>query len=212
MTNSKYREFKNKQILPTKLCTHKDDVDFINNKEINDLDSERQVFTAYDSGDFSYAKKLLNILCPAKDEIILKKNAQVILTKNLDVANNLVNGSRGCVVGFNENKLPIVKFMNQNEMVIKHETWTFKVNSAGQTLTRKQIPLQLAWAISIHKSQGMTLDCVELSLSRVFEFGQAYVALSRAKSLENLRIIDFDPNAIKANEIVIKYYQKLKRI
>lgn len=212
MTNSKYHEFKNKQILPTKLCTHKDDVEFINTKEINDLSSDKQLYTAYDSGDFSYAKKLLNILCPAKDEIVLKKNAQVILTKNLDVANNLVNGSRGCVVGFNESKLPIVKFMNQNEMVIKHETWTFKVNAAGQTLTRKQIPLQLAWAISIHKSQGMTLDCVELSLSRVFEFGQAYVALSRAKSLENLRIIDFDPNAIKANETVIKYYQKLKKI
>ncbi|RNA21217.1 ATP-dependent DNA helicase PIF1 [Brachionus plicatilis] len=117
LTNSKYHEFKNKQILPTKLCTHKDDVEFINTKEINDLSSDKQLYTAYDSGDFSYAKKLLNILCPAKDEVVLKKNAQVILTKNLDVANNLVNGSRGCVVGFNENKLPIVKFMNQNEMI-----------------------------------------------------------------------------------------------
>ncbi len=55
----------------------------------------------------------------------------------------------------------------------------------------------------------MTLDCVEISLSRVFEFGQAYVALSRVKSLDSLRIVDFDPSAIKANEIVIKFYQSM---
>ena len=175
------------------------------------METDKQVYTAYDSGDNGYAKKMLNILCPAKDELTLKVNSQVMLIKNLDVANNLVNGSRGCVVGFNENKLPIVKFMNQSEMVIKHEQWSFKINAAGQTLTRKQLPLQLAWAISIHKSQGMTLDCVELSLSRVFEYGQAYVALSRAKSLDNLRIIDFDPSAIKANETVIKYYERLRK-
>ncbi|CAF0857018.1 unnamed protein product [Brachionus calyciflorus] len=211
LEKSKNKVFKNKEILPTKLCTHKDDVEFINNKEINDLNTDKQVYTSYDSGDFGYAKKMLNILCPAKEEIVLKVNSQVMLIKNLDVAGNLVNGSRGYVVGFNENKLPIVKFMNQTEMVIKHETWTFKINSAGQSITRKQLPLQLAWAISIHKSQGMTLDCVELSLSRVFEYGQAYVALSRAKSLDNLRILDFDPNAIKANETVIKFYEKLKR-
>jgi ATP-dependent DNA helicase PIF1 len=57
----------------------------------------------------------------------------------------------------------------------------------------------------------MTLDCVEISLSRVFEYGQAYVALSRAKSLENLRIIDFDMSAIKANETVLKFYERLKK-
>lgn len=59
--------------------------------------------------------------------------------------------------------------------------------------------------------KGMTLDCVEISLSRVFEFGQAYVALSRAKSLDSLRITDFDANAIKANEVVIKFYQSMSR-
>ena len=57
--------------------------------------------------------------------------------------------------------------------------------------------------------KGMTLDCVEISLSRVFEYGQAYVALSRAKSLQNLKIIDFDVNSIKADEIVVKFYERL---
>lgn len=76
-----------------------------------------------------------------------------MLTKNLDVSNSLVNGSRGCVVGFTETKLPIVKFLNGQEITIKYESWSYKINSAGLMVTRKQLPLQLAWAISIHKSQ-----------------------------------------------------------
>jgi ATP-dependent DNA helicase PIF1 len=134
-----------------------------------------------------------------------------MLVKNMDQSNGLVNGSRGIIVGFTKDsqKFPIVRFYNGNELTIKLEIWTFRLN-ANINLTRKQLPLQLAWAISIHKSQGMTLDCVEISLARVFECGQAYVALSRARSLKNLRVIDFDVNTIKANSVVLKYYQSLK--
>ena len=134
-----------------------------------------------------------------------------MLLKNLDVGANLVNGSRGCIIGFTETKLPIVKFLNGTELVMKYDTWSFRINSNGSVISRKQLPLQLAWAISIHKSQGMTLDCVEISLSRVFEYGQAYVALSRAKSLESIKIIDFDVTAIKANQTVVKFYEKIRK-
>jgi ATP-dependent DNA helicase PIF1 len=211
LEKNKNKTFTNKNILPTKLCTHKDDVDLINKKELDSLKNENFKFKAIDSAEFMHSTKLLNKLCPAPEELVLKVNTQVMLIKNLNVGSNLVNGSRGYVLAFNEQKLPIVKFMNGTEMVVKYDSWSFRINAAGLMATRKQLPLQLAWAISIHKSQGMTLDCVELSLSRVFEFGQAYVALSRAKSLENLRIIDFDVNAIKADETVLKFYQRLNR-
>ncbi|XP_051783963.1 ATP-dependent DNA helicase PIF1-like [Erpetoichthys calabaricus] len=110
-----------------------------------------------------------------------------MLTKNLDVQKGLVNGARGVVVGLDtENKgFPKVRFVCGVMETMKIERWIFKASS-GIYLSRQQLPLKLAWAISIHKSQGMSLDCVQISFSRVFESGQAYVALSQACSLEGL--------------------------
>lgn len=211
LEKNKYKSFEDREILPTKLCTHKDDVELINTRELEKIESEAHSYKAQDSGDGIGQFKVLNRLCPAAEVFKLKLNAQVILLKNLDVANSLVNGSRGCIVGFTETKMPIVKFLNGKKVTIKYDSWSFKINSGGQMATRRQLPLQLAWAISIHKSQGMTLDCAEISLSRTFEYGQAYVALSRVKSLENTKILDFDVNAIKADETVLKYYAKIAR-
>jgi ATP-dependent DNA helicase PIF1 len=106
---------------------------------------------------------------------------------------------------------PAVKFTSGIQRVITHEIWTVKT-ATGALLTRKQLPLKLAWALSIHKSQGMSLDCVEMSLSRVFESGQAYVALSRARSLQGLRVIDFDRTCVRANPTVLKFYDRLKQL
>ena len=154
--------------------------------------------SAETSNSNSYLTKILNALCPAKEELTLKLGAQVMLIKNLDVAKSLVNGARGTVVDYDweRNGLPIVKFMNGLRMTMNYESWSYKLNSSDSLVTRKQLPLQLAYSISIHKSQGMTLDCAEISLSRVFECGQAYVALSRVKSLDSLRIVVFEPSAI----------------
>jgi len=140
----------------------------------------------------------------------LKIGAQVMLLKNVNVAHGLVNGARGIVVSYHSGGAPVVRFKNNREYIAKPEKWVIKTPLGG-ILTRKQVPLKLAWAFSIHKSQGLTLDCVEMSLSKVFEAGQAYVALSRAQSLECIRVMDFDPKQVWANPDVLQFYKMFRR-
>ncbi|XP_019386155.1 PREDICTED: ATP-dependent DNA helicase PIF1 [Crocodylus porosus] len=197
-------------ILATRLCTHKDDVELTNERRLQQLPGERRSFEAVDSDPM--LAKLIDAQCPVGHRIELKPGAQVMLTKNLDVSRGLVNGARGVVVEFEAGGkgLPRVRFLCGVTEVIKLERWIFK-GPSGVHLSRQQLPLKLAWAISIHKSQGMSLDCVEISLSRVFESGQAYVALSRARSLKGLRVLDFDPKVVKANPQVLEFYSQLRR-
>ena len=132
------------------------------------------------------------------------------LFKNLSVEKGLVNGARGRVVSFQSGTgCPVIQFACGIKEAIMTEKWSCKT-AGGLVLTRKQLPLQLAWAFSIHKSQGMTLDCVEMSLSKVFEAGQAYVALSRAKSLDSVKITDFSSNCIRSDPKVAKFYRNLR--
>lgn len=114
------------------------------------------------------------------------EHAKVMLTKTINAAAGLVNGCRGVVEGFtSQTNLPIVRFTSGVSEVIKHEEFTVRVADAALA-SRRQLPLTLAWAISIHKSQGLAFDAAVLDLARVFEFGQAYVALSRVRSLDGL--------------------------
>ncbi|XP_050436125.1 ATP-dependent DNA helicase PIF1 [Adelges cooleyi] len=194
-------------IVPTRLCCRTADAQMINQKKLSDLPGEESKFEAFDSG----LTKMLDDLTPVLKTIVLKPGAQVMLVKNINVSTGLVNGARGVVQKFDKNGSPIVQFKNGNTVTVKSEKWVVKTPS-GQFLSRQQLPLKLAWAFSIHKSQGLTLDCVEISLGRVFEAGQAYVALSRAKSLSSLKITDFDKKHVWANPDVIAFYNKLDRI
>nr|CAI5850636.1 unnamed protein product [Callosobruchus analis] len=105
----------------------------------------------------------------------------------------------------------LVLKVGAQELHLKKERWVVKTASGG-SVTRVQLPLKLAWAFSIHKSQGLTLDCVEMSLGRVFEAGQAYVALSRAQSLESLRVLDFKASQVWANPDVLEFYKYMDQI
>nr|CAD7424250.1 unnamed protein product [Timema monikensis] len=195
-------------ILATRLCSHTKDANLINDNKLEKLPGASKVFTAVDSDP--YASKQLDQQTPVSAQLELKVGAQVMLMKNVNVTEGLVNGARGVVVSFKENGFPLVRFCSKQEVLIQPDKWTVKT-SGGNIMTRRQLPLRLAWAFSIHKSQGLTLDCTEMSLSRVFEAGQAYVALSRAKSLASLRVLDFNPAQVWANPDVLAFYRRLRR-
>jgi len=140
-----------------------------------------------------------------------------MLLKNLSLEDRLFNGARGVVVDFVEQddpvrnvmeRVPIVSFVSGIRTAIHRAA--FDVSVAGVTVaSRSQIPLAHAWAISIHKSQGMTLDFVEMSLANVFEYGQAYVSLSRARSLEGLSLRDFDAAVVRAHPAAVAFHKSI---
>lgn len=194
-------------ILATQLCSHTNDADQINQSKLNNLEGPEKIFTAQDSD--TYCTKQLDQQVPAPGRLALKIGAQIMLLKNISISDGLVNGARGIVVNYVDG-VPLIRMKNKKEYLAQPEKWSIK-SPSGIVMTRKQIPLKLAWAFSIHKSQGLTLDCVEMSLSKVFEAGQAYVALSRAQSLDNLRVLDFDCKQVWANPDVLRYYQQFRR-
>jgi ATP-dependent DNA helicase PIF1 len=147
------------------------------------------------------------------EEILeLCEGAQVMLLRNMP-EHGLVNGSRGIVVGFDTvaPHTPHVEFLKQGSTVripISVAMWELEDNP---NVFRVQIPLRLAWACTIHKAQGATLDCALVDIGRgTFESGQAYVALSRVRSLDGLYIHDFDPTAFRTNEEVLAFYRSIR--
>ncbi|OAD60941.1 ATP-dependent DNA helicase PIF1 [Eufriesea mexicana] len=201
------QKIENNGILATRLCSHVNEAEEINEHQLNSLEGESKIYIAQDS-DVSMTNTL-NQQLTVPDKLILKVGAQVMLLKNVNISDGLVNGARGVVTKFVDN-VPIVQFRSGLQYRAKLEKWNLKTN-LGTVVHRKQIPLKLAWAFSIHKSQGLTLDCIEMSLARVFNAGQAYVALSRAQSLQSLRVLDFHSQQVWAHTDVLMFYKKFRR-
>lgn len=192
------------------LLPRRDEVDFRNCREMVALPSEEKTFMAE---DLLFAQVQLDNHFLAKRELRLKVGAQVILLKGYK---NWPNGARGVVKGFNSG-FPVVTFSNQKsteDVVVQRITFSLKV-SGVELARRVQIPLDLAWALSIHKSQGMTLRDVLVDITNCFEEGQVYVALSRAESLETLRIrgdLSCLRRSIRANPRCLAFYNNLGAI
>jgi len=147
----------------------------------------------------------------ADKEIVLKKGTQVMCIANIDMESVLpiVNGSQGIVVDFVGN-LPLIRFNNGTTRTVGYHQW---VSETCPTVCVTQIPLIYAWAITIHKSQGVSLDMAEIDAgSNIFECGQTYVALSRIKSLDGLYLTDFNAQKIKVNKKVQAYYASINNV
>jgi ATP-dependent DNA helicase PIF1 len=207
-------------IMPTKLHTHKRAVQGENDRQLSRLSGVQRKFIALDSGE-RHKLEPLKRSAPCADELHLKVGAQVMLLKNLDPTQGLANGSRGVITRFVEPSedvsdhicpnglVPVVEFACGVTREIVPAVWSVDEGRRKEVAKRIQIPLLLAWAITCHKAQGMTLDRAELSLSSCFEPGQAYVALSRVRSLEGLRITSFDKRVIRADPIALAFYRDL---
>ena len=154
--------------------------------------------------------QLINSQYNIDDNIVLTKYTQVMLNVN-GIDEGLANGSRGIIIDFtnDEKQNPIVYFLNGKTIEIKPKD--YKIEEEKDSVVKKQIPLIPAWAITIHKAQGMSLEYIETDIGNsIFEYGQAYVVLSRIKNLEGLSLINIDYSRIKANPKIIKFYENLK--
>jgi len=129
--------------------------------------------------------------------------------KTLSPVHGLVNGSRGIVTGFSADGYPIVKFLNGRTITVRPATWSS--DDEPNSLKREQIPLRVAYALTIHKAQGASLDSALVDVGpSTFECGQAYVALSRVRSLEALYIFEISKRAFRANPAVKAFYGALR--
>lgn len=213
------------QIIPTQLFSTNNKVDHINNKSLSKLiksNPENTIYT-YDVDieitsikgltkqalEYLTEQHVKSITAPENIEICM--NCQVMLCVNLDIEAGLVNGARGIVIGFTDD-LPHVKFLNGTIMIIDWYSWDIETDDGKKIGTISQIPLRLAYAFSIHKSQGCTLDYAVIDLSDVFDYGMAYVALSRIKSLDNLSIKAIDWDRIETHPKALEFYRMVEEL
>lgn len=177
--------------------TYKENVENLNNNEKIKLDLMSDIEK---ENEYNYIKESTL----TEENLVLKKGAYVMCIANLDIGEGIANGTTGIIVDFSPQKLPIVQF-DKHKMVIGKKEWKSE-NVPGICVF--QIPLILAWGITIHKAQGLTLDKAIIDIGKdLFEAGQMYVALSRIKSLEGVYLKEFNINNLKINYKVLNYYK-----
>jgi ATP-dependent DNA helicase PIF1 len=219
------RSWQQLDIKPTLLFTRRAEVDMINHRNMKALEGDTYTFKAETvfsplestKGLTEHSPQVKRMIermdkdGPYMAELYLKKGAQVMLLYNLNQEAGHVNGARGVVVGFegtNDTRIPLVKFRTGVPVPIPKVSW---MAPEMEGVGRKQIPLKLAYAITIHKAQGATLDCALIDIgTSTFECGQAYVALSRVKNLDSLYIWDVEPSAFRVHPKVLKFYESLR--
>lgn len=188
---------------PVRIYTHNAHVDEINNERLDQLGGYPETYSSETKGNERMIESLRkSVLAP--DTLHLKEKARVMFVKNNNEL-GVVNGTTGTIESFDEeSELPWVRTDAGKLIAVQHETWSVE-DEGGKTLASvKQLPLRLAWAITVHKSQGMTVDTAEVDLTNTFETGQGYVALSRVKSYDGLRLLGYNETAFAMDPLVKK--------
>ncbi len=212
-------------IVPTKLYSHNADVDAINDAELEKLGRSagghgkkgsashdgigERTFLMDTKGKPSIIEALVKS-CLAPMELRLRIGARVMFVRN-NQEKGYANGTLGVVIGFDTiDGSPIVRIGNGREIVADRESWM--VEEDGKIKAEiSQVPLRLAWAITIHKSQGMSLDAAEIDLSKSFVAGMGYVALSRVKSLAGLKLVGFSHSALQVHPEILELDHSLRQ-
>ncbi len=186
----------------TKLFPHNADVDRLNDEELARLHGVHTSFSMMTQGK-DVLVDALKKGCLSPEQLILKEGAVVMFTKNNPVA-GFANGTLGIVTGFErETRYPIVRTHTGAKITAAPVEWA--VEEDGKVKARiSQVPLRLAWAITVHKSQGMSLDAAIIDLAAAFEYGQGYVALSRVRRLSGLYLLGCNERALMVHPEILR--------
>lgn len=195
------REQRPGDLVVTRLYSHNMDVDSINDRHLKEIDDESKTYRAQTSGQAAKVEQLAkSVLAP--ETLELKRGAEVMFVANKP-KDGFVNGTRGRVVDF-DGSTPIVLLPNDREIRVERHSW--KLEEDGRTRAEiSQLPLRLAWAITIHKSQGMSLDAAEIDLSRSFTPGMGYVALSRVRSMDGVYLTGINQMALSMHPMIFAF-------
>ena len=200
-------------IKPTILTTHNYLAEEANQMEISSIHGKSFSFEQQVSG-IPARIVFLQKYCLAPVRLELKIGAQVMMIRNSYFKNGVTNGSIGIVRDFTGKGLPIVEFDNNTILKVQPSEWEYAEFNPNTMQTEvkamiRQLPLIHAWSITVHKSQGMTIDSILCDLGRLFEQGQSYVALSRVRSLSGLFMKSFDFNKVKAAPKAVEFYKSI---
>jgi len=203
------------EVEPTRLYTHNADVDAINERELGKVNSSEFEYEMRSTGRKPLVEGLKKS-CLAPEILRLRKGARVMCVKNNFDA-GYVNGTLGVVVSCGPGVDPVIITVPNRDhpqgerITIEKASW--RIEDEGRIIAEiTQYPLRLAWAITVHKSQGMSLDAIEVDLSRSFEPGMGYVALSRVRTLAGLTILGMNEGALQVHPEVLKYDRNLRAL